>query len=60
MLGEKRNAIPFGVRYVRGAKAASEVVPPAPTVTSGVTRTGVVRTNAADWRTLRDNWDVKS
>ncbi|SDZ69371.1 hemagglutinin repeat-containing protein [Pseudomonas salomonii] len=39
------------------AKAAGEVVPPAPVVTSGTTRTGVVRTNAADWRVLRDNWD---
>lgn len=40
-----------------GPKAAGEVVPPAPVVTSGTTRTGVVRTNAADWRVLRDNWD---
>jgi len=32
-------------------------VPPAPVVTSGTTWTGVVRTNAADWRVLRDNWD---
>ncbi|WP_455430333.1 hypothetical protein [Pseudomonas khavaziana] len=40
-----------------GAKATGEVVPPAPIVTSGATRTGVVRTNAADWRALRDNWD---
>lgn len=28
-------------------------MPPAPVVTSGTTRTGVVR----DWRVLRDNWD---
>jgi len=41
----------------QGPKAAGEVVPPAPVVTSGTTRTGVVRTNAADWRVLRDNWD---
>ncbi|WP_349747516.1 DUF637 domain-containing protein [Pseudomonas frederiksbergensis] len=40
-----------------GAKATSEVVPPGPIVSSGMTRTGVVRTNAADWRALRDNWD---
>ncbi|RMP71164.1 hypothetical protein ALQ17_200071 [Pseudomonas fluorescens] len=40
-----------------GAKATGEVVPPVPVVTSGTTRTGVVRTNAADWRALRDNWD---
>ncbi|PTS82061.1 hypothetical protein DBR00_18260 [Pseudomonas sp. HMWF032] len=40
-----------------GPKAIGEVVPPAPVVTSGTTRTGVVRTNAADWRALRDNWD---
>ncbi|MBN2991029.1 hypothetical protein JWR97_05940 [Pseudomonas cedrina subsp. fulgida] len=32
-------------------------MPPVPVVTSGTTRTGVVRTNAADWRALRDNWD---
>lgn len=30
---------------------------PVPVVTFGTTRTGVVRTNAADWRALRDNWD---
>nr|WP_235387835.1 hypothetical protein [Pseudomonas fluorescens] len=40
-----------------GPKATGEVVPPAPIVTSGATRTGVVRTNAADWRALRNNWD---
>nr|WP_290447150.1 hypothetical protein [Pseudomonas sp. 21LCFQ010] len=40
-----------------GAKGAGEVVPAAPVVSSGTTRTGVVRTNAADWRALRDNWD---
>lgn len=32
-------------------------MPAAPVVSSGTTRTGVVRTNAADWRALRDNWD---
>ncbi|WP_404944484.1 hypothetical protein [Pseudomonas viridiflava] len=32
-------------------------MPPAPNVTSGATRTGVVRTNAVDWSALRDNWD---
>ena len=40
-----------------GPKATGEVVSPAPAVTSGATRTGVVRTNAADWRALRNNWD---
>ncbi|QHE99007.1 DUF637 domain-containing protein [Pseudomonas cannabina] len=40
-----------------GGKATGEVVPSSPIVTSGATRTGVVRTNAADWRALRDNWD---
>ncbi|WP_095054698.1 DUF637 domain-containing protein [Pseudomonas sp. Irchel s3b2] len=43
--------------FAGGAKATSEVVPPGPVVSSGTTRTGVVRTNAADWRALRDNWD---
>jgi len=42
---------------VAGAKATGEVVPVASVVSSGTTRTGVVRTNAADWRALRDNWD---
>ncbi len=40
-----------------GAKGVGEVVPAASVVSSGTTRTGVVRTNAADWRALRDNWD---
>lgn len=44
-------------RRIAGAKAAGEAVPAAPVVSSGTTRTGVVRTNAADWRVLRDNWD---
>lgn len=32
-------------------------MPPGPIISSGMTRTGVVRTNATDWRALRDNWD---
>ncbi|MEE1937635.1 hemagglutinin repeat-containing protein [Pseudomonas sp. 148P] len=40
-----------------GAEGTGEIVSPAPVVSSGTTRTGVVRTNAADWRALRDNWD---
>ncbi len=40
-----------------GAKATGEALPVAPVVSSGATRTGVVRTNAADWRALRDSWD---
>ncbi len=40
-----------------GEKATDDVVPTASVVTAGATRTGVVRTNAADWRALRDNWD---
>lgn len=44
-------------RGLGGPKDVGEVVPAASVVSSGTTRTGVVRTNAADWRALRDNWD---
>jgi len=51
--GDEGRPVDVGV----DAKATGSVVPPAPIVTSGATRTGVVRTNAADWRALRDSWD---
>ncbi|MGK9416209.1 hemagglutinin repeat-containing protein [Pseudomonas cedrina] len=53
----ERNVLQAGPDFAQGAKATSEVAPPAPVVTSGTTRTGVVRRNDADWRALRDNWD---
>ncbi|MFL1547427.1 hypothetical protein, partial [Pseudomonas sp. O39] len=56
-VGEIAKGAEVAAEVGAGTKAAGEVVPPAPVVTSGTTRTGVVRTNAADWRVLRDNWD---
>ncbi|WP_339488784.1 LysM peptidoglycan-binding domain-containing protein [Pseudomonas rhizophila] len=62
-IGEVGSAVKGAQRYAMrmdgkiGTNTTDGIVSPASIISSGTTRTGLVRTNAADWRALRNDWD---